>query len=215
MNSEIKEKLWKITTRKIFDSSHVLIPSSDKPFNVKFDFPKFNSYFLEIGSGWGEVAIQLAKNNPNTLFILIERKIERVSHTLKKIESSKIENIKIFLINLNWFFEGIFEKNSFDTIFMNFPDPWPKKKHFKHRTFTEDFYRILYTLISLEGKFLFATDSSNYARNSIRIIRKMKLELPYLSFDYHFQRNGFPVSFFEKEKQDSNSKIYYLEMKKP
>jgi len=209
MDEKLKEKLWKIATRKVFSSPFFLEVRWQEPLNLKKIFPNKEKTFLELGSGWGEVAIQLAQQNPNTGFVLLEKKPDRVRKTLKEIEQRQLSNIRFLTANFNWFLVEFFEPNSFDEVLLNFPDPWPKTKHHKHRTFNPSFPAKLFYLLKPKGKFQFASDYGPYAREVIRILRKESLFFSNPS--YSFERKNFPISHFENEKLLENKKIYYIE----
>jgi tRNA (guanine-N7-)-methyltransferase len=205
----VRKKLWHIATRKILKSPFNLDVQWEKPICVSEIFPPKKKFFLELGSGWGEVAISLAKENPDTGFVLLEKKPDRLKSTIQEIEKYNLENIRFLTANFNWFLVEFFEANSFDTILLNFPDPWPKKKHLKHRTFDEAFPNKLNHLLKKGGKFMFASDYGPYCRQVIRILRKQ--QNIFSDPTYQFSRPDFPISVFEEEKKSENKRIYYIE----
>jgi tRNA (guanine-N7-)-methyltransferase len=75
----IQDKLWKIAQKIPFPSPYFIQIHKDNPISIQTEFPSYTNHFLEIGSGWGEVAIELAIQNPSTLYILMEKKIERIN----------------------------------------------------------------------------------------------------------------------------------------
>jgi len=111
------------------------------PLNVKKLFNNSNDICkFEIGFGNGESLIQLARRNPHINYFGIDRKMDRVrkAHSkLSKIEES-LDNLVISRIGTDYLVE-MFEMELFDEIIMNFPDPWPKKRHHKNRTINSDF----------------------------------------------------------------------------
>lgn len=212
VDEKILSKLWKIATKKTFDSELFLEVEWGKPIIVKNIFPDKEKFFLELGSGWGEVAIQLATENPNTGFILLEKKPDRLKETFRKIQKRGLANIRFLNANFNWFLEEFFESNSFDEVLLNFPDPWPKNKHHKHRTFNEDFPKKLFYLLKPNGLFLFASDHGGYARSVIRNLRKYPNL--FIEVEYSFERKNFPISHYEQKKRNEKKCIYYLKARK-
>ncbi len=171
------------------------------------------SLCLELGSGWGEVAITLASENPRTGYLLMEKKIDRIKATELKRKELGLENIRYMTTNFQWFFAELLEKEIFDTIIINFPDPWPKRRHHKNRAVQEPFLQDIYQLLKPNGTLLFATDYGPYARKTILLFRKLKHLFTY-ELEYEFERLNFPVSFFETEKRNEGKRIYYLKRKK-
>ncbi len=212
MNTNLEEKLWSITEREIIRNNHIIPLKRNKKISI-MDYMEKQKYFLEIGCGWGEVAIELAKENPNTGFVLLEKKINRVSHILREIKKNEITNIKIIVLNINWFFEQIFSENQFSEILLNFPDPWPKLRHRKHRSFTVEFTNSILKFLCPKGRFRFATDHGGYGRSTIRLLRNNTFS-EMGSFAFSLQRPDLPVSFFENLKIKENKKLYYIEFYK-
>ncbi|MEI1277474.1 methyltransferase domain-containing protein [Leptospira venezuelensis] len=211
MTSNFREKQWKIATRIPFTSDYFLKinPGSKLKKNDLF-VEEFGTYYLELGSGWGEVAVSLAKDNPNTGFILMEKKADRLRKTIRDLKEHNIKNVKLLSVNFNWFLEEIFEEGIFDEILLNFPDPWPKRRHHKHRTLNPRFLNTVHILLKNEGVFHFATDYGPYARKGIRLFRN-DLRYKVVDSEFSLQRANFPISHFEQEKREAGSRIYYLD----
>ena len=214
MEQKVTEKLWKIANSHSGHSEYFIPLEYGKPLFLKNLFKQeYESFFLELGSGWGEVALELAGKQPKTCFILMEKNIGRVKTTVKQLKHRKLENIRFIPMNFHWFLSSIFMPEQFSTILLNFPDPWPKKKHHKHRTVNIQFIDTMYTLLTSNGKFLFATDYGGYGREVIRLFRNQD-KFIYDKNEYSFQRENFPISRFEEEKRNEGKLIYYIERSK-
>ena len=101
-------------------------------FNLKnflFDKKKIKKKkkFLEIGFGYGENIINLAKKNPKKVIIGCEVYEPGITNLLKNIEKENLKNILIFPKNIFILLNKL-EQNSIEKIFILYPDPWPKKK---------------------------------------------------------------------------------------
>ncbi len=211
LDIHLQEKLWSIASKPPVISEFLIVPEWKTPCDIVGFFPKeITSYCLELGSGWGEVAVELAAKNPQIGFVLMEKKKERIQETLHQIRGKKLQNIRIISVNFNWFLGEIFKPSSFDWIIMNFPDPWPKKKHRKNRTISPGFLGLLSEILKPKGRFQFATDYGPYARQAISALRKMQ-NIFSCTIEYSFSRKDFPVSKFEKMKIREGKKIYYLD----
>ena len=207
-DTNVEKKLREISFRRTIDSP--LFLSGNFPLNPDIEFGNpCQKYVLELGSGWGEVAIELALANPETGYILLERKMKRIKKTLKEIEKKNISNIRILPANFSYFLDEIFSPGQFDRIILNFPDPWPKKRHHKNRAVNPEFITLLHHLLKNNGIFSFATDHGPYARQVIKLFRNDKR----FGFDneYYFSRPSFPASRFENEKREEGKRIYYLD----
>ncbi|MDX1959342.1 MAG: methyltransferase domain-containing protein [Leptospiraceae bacterium] len=209
---ELQKRLWELKPGKDLSSPYFINLDFGEKVILNKLFPDSKKYFLELGSGWGEVAVELASKNPETGFLLMEKKINRVENTIKLLEKQNLSNIKFLNLNFNWFLEEVFLENSFDEILLNFPDPWPKAKHHKHRSFDEEFFESILKILKPDSRFRFATDFAPYGRKVIRLIRRKKNG--YKNFGWGFERKDFPVSYFEGKKIKEGKKIYYLELYK-
>ena len=94
-------------------------------------FNNNNDIEIEIGMGKGKFIISKALNNPNINYIGIEKYDSPLVSAVKKLESININNLKIICFdasNINELFDKEISK-----IYLNFSDPWPKKRHAKRR----------------------------------------------------------------------------------
>ncbi|TGL78436.1 tRNA (guanine(46)-N(7))-methyltransferase TrmB [Leptospira yasudae] len=211
MIQDLEQKLWSIAGGIPFASEYFLQASPVRKLKKENLFSKeFETYFLELGSGWGEVAISLARQRPNTGFVLMEKKFDRIRHTIRGIEKHSLENVKILCVNFNWFLEDVFEENTFSEILLNFPDPWPKRRHHKKRTMNAKFLESLRILLPEGGKFSFATDYGPYARKAIRLFRDSNVFRPETA-ELRLERSEIPVSHFERKKREEGKRIYYID----
>ncbi|EPG73826.1 putative tRNA (guanine-N(7)-)-methyltransferase [Leptospira fainei serovar Hurstbridge str. BUT 6] len=211
MTMDFRKKLWNIAGGIPFESDYFLRIDAESKLKKSDLFPNtFGTYYLELGSGWGEVAIELAKANPNTGFVLMEKKLDRIRKTIRSASKFELDNVRILSVNFNWFLEDIFEEGCFDEILLNFPDPWPKKRHHKHRTLSPRFLDSLNALLPSHGKFHFATDYGPYARKAISFFRNDS-RFKTIGPEYSLSRSEFPISYFEKTKREEGSRIYYLD----
>ena len=137
---------------------------------LKFTLQKFlfekeiinnNKKLLEIGFGYGENLIHLSKNNPDTSIIGCEVYEPGIASLVEKIESENLKNIYIYPNNVFSLFDNL-EKNSFQKVFILYPDPWPKKKHFKRRLISKIFLKRLHKILKKNGMTLISTDSLSY-----------------------------------------------------
>jgi tRNA (guanine-N7-)-methyltransferase len=212
MKPEVRNKLWRICKNTPVRSPLVLQPGEEPkiiPIQDVF-FNKFELHILELGSGWGEVILELAKSNPKIGYIAMERKWNRLAQTDIQARKMNLSNLLLSGVNFQWFLRDLFLPESFDKIILNFPDPWPKKKHHKNRAINPDFLEIIYQLLKPGGIFQFATDHSGYARRAIQEFRKFG-KFHFDSEEWSHSRPGFPISEFEREKRGEGKRIFYLD----
>ena len=105
--------------------------------------------------------IHLSKNNSDTSIIGCEVYEPGIANLVEKIEIEKLKNIYIYPKNIFSLFDNL-EKNSFQKVFILYPDPWPKKKHFKRRLISEILLEKIYEILKKNGLIFISTDSSDY-----------------------------------------------------
>ena len=131
----------------------------------KFLFKKRNinnkKVFLEVGFGYGENLINLSINNNNKIIIGCDIYEPGIASTIDKIEKKKLKNILIYPKNIFTLIDEL-KRNSIDKVFMLYPDPWPKKKHFKRRLISKIFLKRLHKILKKNGMTLISTDSLSY-----------------------------------------------------
>ncbi len=152
---------YKGSRRSLSQKQKRIINSNLDKFRFKKLKKKYNKVFLDIGFGYGENMIHLAKRNLNTLILGCEIYLPGISNLLQRINNEKINNIQIFDKNIFLLFKKI-KKTSIDKVFLLFPDPWPKKKHFKRRIVSSMLLDKLKYVLKKDGKLYIATDSKSY-----------------------------------------------------
>lgn len=94
-------------------------------------FNNTNPINVEIGMGKGNFIIGMAKKYPSINFIGIEMFDSVIVRAAQKLEDEKIDNLKLIRMDANKI-EDVFCKE-IDTVYLNFSDPWPKKRHTNRR----------------------------------------------------------------------------------
>ena len=93
------------------------------------------SLSLEIGFGGGEHLAALAKASPDTAFIGAEPFINGIVSLLRHIDEQNLKNIRIWPDDVRLILDDLPE-SSFTSVYVMFPDPWPKTRHAKRRIFS-------------------------------------------------------------------------------
>ncbi|KUK95462.1 MAG: tRNA (guanine-N(7)-)-methyltransferase [Thermotogales bacterium 46_20] len=118
--------------------------------------------FLEIGFGRGEFLENLATTFPNSGFLGVEMSLTSVRKLLDRISRTGIENVRVILADASFLIRHVFSSSTFAGIYMNFPCPWPKRKHARHRLSREMFINGVARVLTPGGFFQVTTDSQNF-----------------------------------------------------
>lgn len=158
-------------------------------------FNNNHELYIEIGSGKGQFIINQALKYPNINFIALEKDATILLKAIKKADDIIkqgyiINNLKFTLADANKL-EFIFDDNEVDKIFLNFSDPWPKKRQEKRRltyiSFLKQYFLILKKTHDLELK----TDNLEFFNYSIQSIKNSNLfNITYLTYDLYNELNN-------------------------
>ena len=123
----------------ISKSSYVVLNPEDNKGKWNGVFKNNNPIDVEIGMGKGDFIINMAKKYPNVNFIGIEMFDSVIVRAVQKLDMKDISNLKLIRVDANEI-ESIFDKE-INTIYLNFSDPWPKKRHAKRRLTSDTFLK--------------------------------------------------------------------------
>lgn len=151
---------------------------------------KYENVYLEIGIGKGAFIAECARRHKQNLYIGIELNKGVVSLATKKIARFEQENCET-LTNLKVLdynaleLSNIFENGQADKIYLNFSDPWPKKKHEKRRLTSDEFLKVYNKILKPGGIIEFKTDNRELFEYSIMNMNKNKMDFKYISLNLH------------------------------
>ena len=168
----------------------------------KYKFINFNEksdYILDVGTGYGETSIFLAKKFTDKVIISCEKYIDGNIILLKNIENNKINNIRLHNGNVYDVIENA-NKKYFRLVWIFFPDPWPKNRHAKRRLITSDFLIKLHRILKENSEIHIATDSTIYVRFILNSI--------YSCRDYFVWMNQSEMNLHIKDYFDIETKYY-------
>ena len=117
---------------------------------------------IEVGCGKGRFLTERARQHPECDFLGIERMLERVRIFDGKCRRAGIANAKVLRLEALYTSHYLLPEHHARTVYVFFPDPWPKKKHHSHRLFGPLFRTALWKRLEVGGKLEFATDHREY-----------------------------------------------------
>lgn len=113
---------------------------------------------VELCCGTGEFLIEAAQAEQGVSFIGVDYARPVLQRAAKKANEAGLQNILFYLGRVMDFLSRDFRNQRFDEILVNFPDPWPKKRHHKRRIIQEETARALGNSLKPGGLLLTATD---------------------------------------------------------
>lgn len=174
------------------------------------NLPKFS--YLEIGSGKGLFLLTMAKNNPTNNYLGVEINYNAFSAAIKLSENDEYKELSNYAF-INAPFQRVYEKiekESLDTIFLNFSDPWPRKREHKRRltypTMLENYLKIL----KVGGKIIFKTDNVDlYTDSSKYFASVVGLKVIYDGV-YEVEDDDDVMTEFESKFRSQGKQIFRI-----
>jgi len=179
-------------------------------YNVLFG--NNNPIRIEIGMGKGDFVINMAKKYPNINFIGIEKFDSVLVRAIEKVDED-IPNLRFIRMDATNI-EEVFYKE-IDTVYLNFSDPWPKKRHSDRRLTSEKFLRRYDNLFSKEKNIIFKTDNRKLFEFSIISFTNYKYKIEDISLDlYNDDIKDNVQTEYERKFHDKGFPIYKIVVKK-
>lgn len=169
---------------------------------------------IEIGMGKGDFISNMAKLNPDNVYIGIELSPQVLALAIKKLNRFEEEN-GIALKNLYFMsFDALklldyFSENQVDVLYLNFSDPWPKKRHTKRRLTYKDFLENYKKVLKKDGIIEFKTDNRGLFEYSLVSMQNFGMEFIEVYLDLH-KTEVFNVETEYEKKFSPFGPIYKL-----
>lgn len=172
-------------------------------------FKNNHPIYLEIGMGKGKFLIEQAKKNPDINYLGIEKFDSVVARALQKIPDD-LPNLRVIRGNALEI-DAMFS-HEISLIYLNFSDPWPKKRHALRRLTSPIFLEKYASIFVNDMKIIQRTDNQNLFEYSIESLSKYGYQLENISLDFHKSPyfDGIMTEFEEKFSEEGLP-IYRLE----
>ncbi len=155
---------------------------------------------VELGSGDASFLVGYALEHPERNFIGVERLLGRMRKLDRKGRRADLTNLRGVRIEISYFLEWLLPRGAASALHVYFPDPWPKKRHFKHRLINERFPKLAWAALGTGGVLYLRTDDSDYFTQMKRVLEGMPgfqpIETPpelaarLTDFEVEFQSRG-------------------------
>ncbi|MEG0249725.1 MAG: tRNA (guanosine(46)-N7)-methyltransferase TrmB [Peptostreptococcus sp.] len=174
-------------------------------------FKNNNPIHIEVGTGRGQFITTLAEQNPNINYIALEIKEEVLLRAVEKADDLKLSNIAFIWGNVE-FFDLYFSDKELSRIYINFCDPWPKKRCAKRRLTYSSFLELYRKKLNDNGDINFKTDNKDLFEFSLNEISSNDWMLRNISLDLansDFKENI--TTEYEDKFMNLGQAIYRLE----
>lgn len=170
---------------------------------------------VEYCSGNGAWIASKAAEFPDVNWIAIEKKFERSAKTWGRGKRDQLKNLFVICGEGQLITERYFKDGSISEVFVNFPDPWPKKRHWKHRIIAQPFLKQVNRVLSPAGQITFVTDDDDYSKVMTEELTLSKMFSPLAPEPFYLNElPGYGSSFFEEMWRAKGKNIYYHKWEK-
>lgn len=183
----------------------------DATKNIIAEFVDDKPLTVEIGAGTANIAVGLAALYPSQKFIACDIKSDRLYKGAKRALEQKLDNVRFLRTNIRQVGE-LFEPASVDTIWVTFPDPFPRKKSAKHRLTHAMFLDMYKKLLKPGGTLLFKTDNQKLFDWSVEQFEQKGWKIQEISRDLHASNppDDYKITTSYEQKFMTNGPIYFL-----
>jgi tRNA (guanine-N7-)-methyltransferase len=166
-------------------------------------FPKMQPLEVELGCGDASFLVEFARRNPERNFIGVERLLGRIQKLDRKGRRAGLTNLRGVRIESAYFLRYLLPPKAAAALHIYFPDPWPKKKHRRHRLINETFPELSRQVLQPAGTVFLRTDDSDYFGQMVEVFdasrQFQKAETPaelaevLTDFERDFNAQGIPT----------------------
>ncbi|EMW6074791.1 tRNA (guanosine(46)-N7)-methyltransferase TrmB [Enterococcus faecium] len=183
--------LWKGKWNELFENDHPI--------------------HIEIGMGKGQFITGMAKTHPEINYIGVEMQVSVVSIALDKLIEQPLPNLKLLHVDGSALTE-YFADSEVDQIYLNFSDPWPKKRHEKRRLTYKTFLAVDEQILRPNGEIHFKTDNQGLFEYSLASFSQYGMILKQVWLDLHqSQFEGNIMTEYEEKFSSKGQRIYRVE----
>ena len=133
-----------------------------EPLRLQEMFPVPRPLEVELGSGDGSFLAQWAERCADRNFLGVERLLGRLRKLDRKALRAGLSNLRLMRIEAGYFLEYLLPHGSTEALHVYFPDPWPKRKHRRHRLIGARFPELAARVLTPAGITHLRTDDADY-----------------------------------------------------
>ena len=196
---------------------HPIAVKESKEYKGKWNalFENENPIHIEIGMGKGQFILTLAKQNPQINYIGIERYSSVLLRALEKFDTEEfceLTNVRFICMDAMEL-PDVFEAEEVDKIYLNFSDPWPKKRHARRRLTSTVFFAQYDKVLAKDGVVEFKTDNRPLFEFSLEQVEEAGWKLLGSTFDLHHDaamNQGNVMTEYEEKFSAQGNPIHKL-----
>ena len=184
-------------------------PSILEPLSLREIFSTDRLIEVDLGSGPGKFLVESALKFPDRNFLGIERLLGRVRKTSRVASEIGLTNLRVLRLELDYTVRYLLPENSVWRFHLNFPDPWPKRRHHTRRVVDDEFLEAIYRALIDGGELWIKTDHEAYFR---QISKVAVVSGRWNTTDWVDE--GYPCTDFEEQFLAQDLPIHRLRLRR-
>ena len=180
-------------------------------------FPDWKTMFgreapleVDIGFGKGEFLLELSARHPEVDYVGLEYSRKRAWRLRDRIVRLDRRNVRLVFGEAAFLVPNLFGPGTVRAFTINFPDPWPKRRHHKRRLVTRPFGEKLAVALAPQGTLTLATDFRPYAEQMIEELSGVPGLLPEFGRGFAQSLPDRVETLYEKKFREGGRTNYYL-----
>jgi len=150
------------------------LPSIVQPIQLEQLFARPQPLEVELGCGDASFLVEYARRRPQNNFIGVERLLGRIQKLDRKGRRAGLANLRGVRIESAYFLQYLLPPHAASALHIYFPDPWPKKKHRRHRLINERFPGLARASLAPGGVVYLRTDDADYSAQMTEVFGASK-----------------------------------------
>ena len=164
--------------------------------------------YLEVGIGKGDFIVGLSAKQPGH-YLGIEREENVLAMAARKVVEGDLKDIRLLSGDFDEYLES-FGHLRFDAIYLNFSDPWPKKKHWKRRLTVASRLKAMAALLKPGARIIVKTDNAGLYEFTLEQIPLAGLIIESTTDHYEFDEAHDAMSEYERRFREAGQNIHRI-----
>ena len=165
-----------------------------------------DSLAIEIGSGKGGFITELAAQNPTTRYIAVEKERDCIVMAMEKANRAALQNLRFLPVDACRLCR-LLPHGKFDILYLNFSDPWPKKKYAARRLTHRNMLRFFLPLLKEDGCLRFKTDNDKLFDFTVEEFKELGFDIQFITYDLHRESVANIMTEYETRFSELNVPI--------
>lgn len=183
----LRNKPWAIKLVNEHPESVLQNPDPEQKIDWQRRFSNAHPIEIEVGSGKGRFITTLAERHPERNYVALEIQTTAAGIILRTKLEKHLNNLQILRGDAAEI-DNFFGKDATDVIYLNFSDPWPKKRHEKRRLTYKNFLAKYKYVLKKDGQIQFKTDNSGLFAYSVQSMNNFGMHFDFVSVDLHHEK---------------------------